>query len=457
MPTGKPDVKYAKSGEVHIAYQVWGEGPVNIVSTPGVFSHLDSFWEEQGMRRYLEGLAQFARVATFDKRGTGLSDRSIGIPTFEERMDDIRAVMDAAHFGDAVLIGISEGVPMSVLFAASYPSRTKGLVLYGGEARGLWAPDYPWAPTPADWEASFQRTEATWGSKEWVDRFVSILAPSRLGDDKFTGWLSRMGRIGASPGAYLALMKSEMVMDITRVLPTVHVPTLVLHLSGDKGSSIEEGRYLARHIPGAKLVELPGVDHMFWASDQLTDRILGEVRSFIAEIQPVPETTRVLTTVLFTDIVSSTEKAADMGDARWQRLLGEHHSMAKNEVNRFKGNFVKNTGDGFLAIFDGPTRAIRCACAVRDDAKGLGLEVRAGLHTGECILGSDDISGIAVHIAARVLGQAGPGEVFVSSTVKDLVVGSKISFRDCGVHELKGVDEEWRIFSVQATPIADPS
>jgi class 3 adenylate cyclase/pimeloyl-ACP methyl ester carboxylesterase len=457
MSTREPEVKYAKSGEVHVAYQVWGDGPVNIVSTPGIFSHLDSMWEEPGLRRYFEGLAQFARVATFDKRGTGLSDRGVGIPTFEERMDDIRAVMDAAHFGDAVLIGISEGVPMSVLFAASYPSRTRGLVLYGGEARGLWAPDYPWASTQDAWEASFQRTEQTWGTKEWVDRFVSALAPNRVGDDKFTGWLSRMARIGTTPGAFLALSKSEMMMDVTRVLPTVHVPTLVIHLTGDKVSSVEEGRYLARHIPGAKFVELAGVDHMFWADNQLSDRILGEVRSFITEIQPVSETTRVLTTVLLTDIVSSTEKAADMGDARWQRLLEDYNSMAKNEINRFKGNFVKNTGDGFLAIFDGPTRAIRCACAVRDDARGLGLEVRAGLHTGECILGSDDISGIAVHIAARVLGQAGPGEVLVSSTVKDLVVGSKIPFRDCGVHELKGVDEEWRIFSVQATPVADLS
>ncbi len=445
----KPEIRYAKSGDVHIAYQVFGNGPVDIVFTPGIVSHQDLVWEYPGMAKFLEGLAQFARVAHFDKRGTGLSDRDVGIPTYEERMDDIRAVMDAAHFEKAVLLGFSEGVPMSVLFGASYPSRTRGLVLYGGEARGLWAPDYPWASTAEDWEAGFQRTEQKWGTRELDDRRASFLAPSGLRDENFMRWLSRVFRMGGSPGASLALSKSEMMMDVRNILTTVHVPTLVIHLTGDRACNVEEGRYLARKIPGAELVELPGIDHLFFVNHQLTDAILAELRKFLSEMGKAPETSRVLMTVLFTDIVDSTRRAAELGDERWQELLGKHISMVENEIHRFRGEKVKDTGDGFLATFDGPSLAIKCACAVTEGAKQMGLEVRAGLHTGECTIGANDVGGIAVHIAARVMDLAGPSEVVVSSTVRDLVIGSKILFNDRGVHQLKGVDQRWHLFSVQ--------
>jgi class 3 adenylate cyclase len=448
----KPEVRYAKSGNIHIAYQVYGDGPVNLVSTPGSVSHLDYYWEEPGLRRFLEALGQFAKVARFDKRGTGLSDRELNVPTFEERMDDIRAVMDAAQFNDAVLMGMSEGVPMSILFAASYPSRTRGLILYGGEAKGTWSPDYPWAPTKEEWEASLERAERTWGTSESVERAVSALAPSRLGDEKFTHWLGEMTRMGTSPGASIALEKSDMNMDVRGILPAIHVPTIVIHLTGDKACNIEEGRYIAGRIPGARLVELKGVDHMFFVDSQLTDRILLEIRKFALDLEPVANPDRMLATVLFTDIVDSTRKAAELGDMKWQNVLEKHNLMVTNEILRFRGSVVKNTGDGFLATFDGPTRAIKCAWDVTRSAKNLGIQVRAGVHTGECIIGPTDVSGIAVHMASRVVDEASAGEVLVSGTVRDLVYGSGISFKERGEYLLKGIEEKRRLYSVESVP-----
>jgi len=448
----KPEVRYAKSGNVHIAYQTFGNGPVNLVSTPGSISHRDYYWEEPGLRRYMEGLGQFAKVAVFDKRGTGLSDRELGVPTFEERMDDIRGVMDAAQFKDAVLLGMSEGVPMSILFAASYPSRTRGLVLCGGEAKGTWSPDYPWAATKEQWEASFEWDERNWGTKEWVKRAVSFLAPSRLEDEKFTNWLGEMFRMGASPGVDIALEKSEMNMDVRSILPTIHVPTIVIHVTGDKACNIGEGRYIAGHIPGARFVELPGVDHMFFVDSQLTDRILSEIQRFALELEPVTNPDRMLATILFTDIVDSTRKAADLGDTKWQTILEQHNSMVTNEILRFRGTVVKNTGDGFLATFDGPTRAIKCACGVTQSVKKLGIEVRAGVHTGECIIGPTDVSGIAIHTASRVVDEASAGEVLVSGTVRDLVYGSGISFKERGEYQLKGIEEKKMLYSVESVP-----
>jgi len=448
----KPEVRYAKSGNVHIAYQTYGDGPVNLVHTPGSISHLDYYWEEPGLRRYREALGKFAKVASFDKRGTGLSDRDLGVPTFEERMDDIRAVMDAAQFKDAVLIGMSEGVPMSILFAASYPSRTRGLVLCGAEAKGTWAPDYPWAATKEQWEASFEREERTWGTKEWTERAVSFLAPSRVGDETFTRWLGEMRRMGASPGVSIALDKSEMNMDVRSVLPTIHVPTMVMHVTGDRACNIAEGRYVAERIPGARFVELPGVDHMFFVNPELTDRISSEIRKFALELEPVTNADRMLATVLFTDIVDSTRKAVELGDIKWQTVLEQHNSMVSNEILRFRGTIVKNTGDGFLATFDGPTRAIKCAWKVTQAAKNLGIEVRAGVHTGECILGPTDVSGIAVHTASRVVDEASTGEVLVSGTVRDLVYGSGISFKERGEYTLKGIEEKRRLYSVESVP-----
>jgi len=448
----KPEVKYAKSGSVHIAYQTFGNGPVCLVVSPGAVSHLSYYWEEPGLRRNLEGMGEFAKVAIFDKRGTGLSDRDSGVPTYEERMDDIRAVMDAAQFKDAVLVGMSEGVPMSILFAASYPSRTRGLVLYGGEAKGTWSPDYPWESTKEQWEASFERTTNTWGSREWEERVVSFLAPSRVGDERFTHWLGEMFRMGASPGASIALGKSEMNMDVRSILPTIHVPTIVIHLTGDRACDIGEGRYIAERIPGARLVELPGVDHMFFVDSQLSDRILSEIRKFALSVEPVTNPNRMLTTVLFTDIVDSTKKAAELGDTKWQGILEEHNSLVTSEILRFRGTVVKNTGDGFLATFDGPTRAIKCAWGVTKSAKSLGIEVRAGVHTGECIMTAGEVSGIAIHTASRVMDEASAGEVLVSGTVRDLVYGSGISFSDRGEYALKGIEEKRRLYSVNSVP-----
>jgi class 3 adenylate cyclase len=444
-----PEVRYARSGDIHIAYQVHGNGPVNLVLTPGSISHLDYYWKEPGARRWLEGLGKFSRVVRFDKRGTGLSDRAAGIPTFEERMDDIRAVMDAAGFDDAVLVGFSEGVAMSILFAASYPKRTRGLVLYGGMAKGSWAPDYPWAMTKEQWEGVFERTERIWGTKEWAERRVSILAPSRMGDAAFIRWAVEAWRLGGSPGSAVAYAKSEMNMDVTSVLPAIHVPTLVIHLVDDKVCSIEEGRYIAKHIPGARLKELPGSDHVFFYADtRLTDRILGEIQKFATGVEPMTHIDRMLATVLFTDIVASTRRATELGDIKWQSLLERHNSMVKDEVQKFGGVVVKNTGDGFLATFEGPSRAIGCAWNITRFAKELGIDVRAGVHTGECIIGPADVSGIAIHMASRILGEAQPGEVLVSSTVRDLVYGSRISFTDREEHELKGIEERRRLYAV---------
>jgi class 3 adenylate cyclase len=444
-----PDIRYAKSGEIHVAYQVYGKGPVNLVLTPGSISHLDYYWNEPGGRRWLEGLGEFARVARFDKRGTGLSDREAGIPTFEERMDDIRAVMDAAGFDDAVLVGFSDGVPMSILFAASYPTRTRGLVLYGGEAKGTWDPDYPWASTKEQWEATLKTTERSWGTWEWAERRVSRLVPSRLGDQAFIRWAAEAWRMGGSPGSALAYAKSEMNMDVRSALPAIHVPTLVIHLSDDKVCNIEEGRYIARHIPGARMLELQGTDHVFFYTEtELTDRILGEIQKFATGVEPVTRADRMLTTVLFTDIVASTRRAADLGDIRWKGVLERHNSLVKDEIQRFNGVVVKNTGDGFLARFESPSGAIRCAWNITRSAKELGIEVRTGVHTGECIISSTDVGGIAIHMASRILNEAQPGEVLVSSTVRDLVYGSRISFTDREEHELKGIDERRHLYAV---------
>ncbi|MEM0117849.1 MAG: adenylate/guanylate cyclase domain-containing protein [Conexivisphaerales archaeon] len=444
----KPPVRYAKSGDVHIAYQLFGKGRINIVLTPGSISHLDYMWKEPGYRRFLEGLAEFAKVVLFDKRGTGLSDRQAGVPTYADRMDDIRAVMDAAQFDNAVLFGVSEGVPMSILFAASYPSRTKGLILYGGEAKGSWSPDYPWVERREEQEARLEWIERLWGTRERAERAVSVLAPSRIGDEKFIRWVWEILRMGSTPGALIALAKSDINMDVRHVLPTIRIPTLVIHLRDDKNVNIEEGRYIAKHIPGAKMVELEGTDHYFFVDSKLNERILSEAREFMLNIGSAAPVDRMLATVLFTDIVGSTSKAADLGDARWMELLERHDRIVREEVQKNRGVVIKSTGDGFLATFDGPTRALRCVCSIRESLNGLGIQIRAGLHTGECIFSEFDVGGIAVHIASRIMNLASPNEILVSSTVRDLVYGSGISFEDKGEHELKGIEEKKSLFSV---------
>jgi class 3 adenylate cyclase/pimeloyl-ACP methyl ester carboxylesterase len=439
--TGEPpEVRYAKSGNVHIAYQVFGNGPTNLVFAPGLITHLNYYWKYHGMVRFLEGLAKFSRVAAFDKRGTGLSDREAGIPTFEERMDDIRAVMDAAGFDKAVLFGASEGAAMSMLFAATYPSRTIALIIYGGHAKGSWSPDYPWEYTKEQYQADWELHERTWGTKEQLQRTIRA-----LGDEEFAKWFNEMSLAGGSPGAYIALQKSYINMDVRPILPAIHVPTLVIHRVGDQ---IGGGRYIASHIQGAKLVELPGDNHFFFREPEIVDRIVDEVKKFITELKPIANVERMLTTVLFTDIVSSTKKVIEEGDARWQALLEQHNSMVERELKTFSGVLVKNTGDGILATFDGPTRAIRCALAIVKSAREIGLEIRAGLHTGECVLTQTDVSGIAVHIAHRIMEKAEGGEVLVSETVKDLVYGSGIAFADKGFHRLKGIEDRKRLYSV---------
>ena len=438
----RPVTRYAKSGDVHIAYQVTGEGPLDLVFVPGFVSHLEADWESSVRARFLDRLANFSRLIRFDKRGTGLSDR-VPIPTLEQRMDDVRAVMDAVGSERAALFGISEGGPMSLLFAATYPARTTALVIYGSYARRLWAPDHPVGRTKAEWDEIVQRLEREWGGPVAVD----IWAPTMIHDERFReGWASYL-RLAASPGAAAAVMRMNGEIDVRHVLPVIRVPTLILHRTGDRLTFIEQARVMAERIGGAKLVELPGVDHIPTVGD--TDAIVDEIEEFLTGVRHGPEPDRVLATVLFTDIVGSTEKAAALGDRRWRDLLEGHHELVRRELGRFRGREIDIAGDGFLATFDGPARGVRCARAVTDGVGALGLEVRAGLHTGEVELLRDKVSGLAVHIGARVAAAAGPGEVLVSSTVKDLVAGSGLRFQDRGVKPLKGVPGEWHLFALE--------
>jgi class 3 adenylate cyclase len=436
-------IKYAKSGDISIAYRVVGDGPRDLVFSPGAWSHLELAWEEPLYVRYAERLASFSRLIIFDKRGTGLSDRFGGLPTLEERMDDIRAVLDAVGSKSAALMGNSEGGPMSALFAATYPDRTSALVLYGAYARTLRDHDYPCGHPPKGWAAFIETAEKTLGEPTMMNFF----APSRAADEAFNQRACKLQRAAVSPGAVAALLRSSSDVDVRAQLPAIRVPTLVLHRTGDLVVNVEMGRYLAQHIPGARLVELPGVDHFPWVGDQ--DRIVDEVEEFLTGVRHGAEPDRVLATVLFSDIVGSTERAARLGDRQWREMLDNYYSVVRKELSLFRGREINHAGDGFLATFDGPARAVRCACAIRDEIRGLGLELRCGLHTGECELIGDDIGGIAVHIGARVASTAGPGEVLVSSTVKDLVAGSALRFIDRGGHSLKGVPGEWRLFLVQ--------
>jgi len=436
-----PQTKYTKSGDVNIAYQVVGEGPLDLVVVPSYASHLELQWEEPAYARFLQRLASFSRLILFDKRGTGLSDRvaDADLPTLEERMDDMRAVVDAVGSDRAALFGVSEGGPMSALFAATYPQRTSALILYGSFAR---MPIVD-VTTPAQRQAIIQAREDTWGGPERVAHF----APSMINDEAFKQRFARFERMAASPRAAALLTKMNFEIDISHVLPTIRVPTLVLHRSDELVALEACGRYLAEHIPGARYIELPGKDHLPWVGDQ--DAILDEVEEYLTGVRPGPEPDRVLATVMFTDIVSSTERAAEVGDASWRGLLETHNNIVRIELERWRGREVKNTGDGVLATFDGPGRAIRCAAALMEALRPAGLEIRAGLHTGECELMGGDIGGIAVHIAARVAALAGAGEVLVSSTVKDLVAGSGISFEERGRRALKGVPGEWELFAAR--------
>jgi class 3 adenylate cyclase len=435
-------IRYARSGEVNVAYQITGEGPFDLVLVPGFFSHLEIDWEHAGYSRFLERLGSFARLIRFDKRGTGLSDRDVGLPDLETRMDDVRAVMDAAGSESAALLGYSEGGTLCVVFAATYPHRVRALVLYGAYAkRSHPGGDYPWAPT---WEARVgvaNELEETWG--ENVD--LSRMWPSA--DRADAAWYHRRGRASLSPAGARDLILMNSKADVRDLLPSVQAPMLVLHRTGDLDSRVDEGRYIADNTPGARFVELSGDDH-FPAFDP--DQILDEVEEFLTGVRPVRASDRVLATILFTDLVGSTEKARSLGDGAWASVAAAHEDAVRRELERFSGEEVDTAGDGFLAIFDGPARSIRCALAIRASLRAIGLEVRAGVHTGEVERrAGEKPRGIAVHVCARIMATANAGEVLVSSTTCDLVAGSGLEFDDRGEHALKGIEGRRRLFAAR--------
>lgn len=444
----EPQTRYARSGDVSIAYQVVGEGPFDLVFVPGAVSHVELSWQMPSFRRLYERLSRFARLIVFDKRGTGMSDPVGAGSPLEIRMDDVRAVMDAAGSQRAAIMGISEGAPMSVLFAATYPDRTGALVLYGGAPRTLWAPDYPWGDPEATYLQEIIDSRARAGQPGYRAEVVRSGSPNAT--DEEIAAMARMFRYGASPGAGEALDRMNMGIDIRDTLPTVNVPVLVLHFTDDPWAPVEGGRALASRIPGATYVELAGNCHIPSLAE--VDLIADHVEQFLtanwdAEA-PAAEQDRVLVTVLFTDIVNSTVHLAELGDAGWRSLLEAHHALVRRQLARHRGRELDTAGDGFFATFDGPARGIRCASAIIEAVSDLGIMVRAGLHTGECQLVDGKIGGIAVHIGARVAGHAKGGEVLVSGTVKDLVAGSGITFDDRGMHELKGVPGDWHVFAV---------
>ena len=436
------EIRYARSGDLNIAYTVAGNGPPDVVAVPPWVSHLEYLTEDPSFNRHWERAHGFARVIAFDKRGTGLSDPIVGAATLEERMDDMRAVMDAAGSKRAVIYGISEGGPMSMLFAATHPERTSALILFDTFACAVCDEDYPWAPDAETLHAATEMVVDNWGT----GMSVTLGAPSLAEDERFRQWWARYERLAASPGTVRAMIEMQREVDVRAILPTIRVPTLVLHRKDDAWFDVEEGRYIAEHIPGARFVELPGGDNAPWLGDG--DAVLDEIEEFLTGARHGREPDRVLATILITDIVESTKRAAELGDAAWRNVLADHDALVRRQLDRFRGKEIKTMGDGFLATFDGPARGIRCAQAVVEAARGLGVEVRAGLHTGECEVIGDDIGGLAVHIATAVGSSAGAGEVLVSSTVRDLVVGSELAFEERGERTLEGVPGDWRLYAV---------
>ena len=441
--TAVPETRYAKSGDVHIAYQVLGDGPIDLLFVPGFVSNVEATWQHPVRAAFFRRLASFSRLILFDKRGTGMSDRTSQIFTLEQRMEDVNAVLDAVGSERAALFGTSEGGPMSILFAASHPQRTIALVIFGSYAKRSWAEDYTFGWLEERWNAVLSNMERNWGTPKGVD--LEMWAPSIAHDAERATKSAAYFRAAASPGAALAVMSMNRDIDVRRVLPSVRVPTLILHRVDEKVIDVEHARYLARHIPGARLIELPGVDHIFWIGDG--DAILDEVELFLTGRRQAAEPERVLATVQFTDIVQSTERAAALGDRKWREVLERFQSMVRETLREHRGREIDTAGDGFLAAFDGPARAIRCAAAVRERARAQGIDLRAGIHTGECEIIGDKLGGIAVHTGSRVAGKAEPGEILVSQTVKDLVAGSGLQFAERGVHSLKGVPGEWRLYA----------
>jgi class 3 adenylate cyclase len=432
--------RYARNGDVHIAYQVVGDGPIDLIHTSGIWSNLDVLWEWPAWSRYLERLASFSRLILFDMRGVGLSDWGPESPTLELQMDDVAAVLDAVGSEDAAVYGGARGAAMTLLFAASHPDRTRSLVLYAPVARSLQAPDWPYGRSAEDQQRFFDRFTVEIGTAKNLE----LQAPDH--DPSFEGWWERFERLGASPGRWRELARILGEIDVRSVLDHIHTPTLVLQRSGDRIVDPAQSRAVAERIDGARFVELEGRNHLPFLGD--SDAIVDEIEEFVTGVRPAPLHDRVLSTVLFTDIVDSTRRASELGDYAWRDLLERHNGIVRGLLARFHGREVDTAGDGFLAQFDGPARAVRCALAIVEGVRSIGLEVRAGLHTGEVEIIGDDISGITVHIGARVAALAGPGQVLVSRTVVDLVAGSDLSFDEVGDHEFKGVNGAWKIFRV---------
>jgi pimeloyl-ACP methyl ester carboxylesterase len=439
-----PQIRYARSGDVEIAYTSVGTGPVDLVLVWGWLTNLEVYWEEPAFRRFVQRLATFARVVLFDKRGMGLSDRTT-VGTLEERMDDVRAVLDALGSERAVLLGVSEGAPLSILFAASHPDRTQALIFAGGEVKEVTSEDWPWGQMTREEYDSY--LDGFLASNSWGKTTRVFFAPSRADDPALMEWLGRLERSSASPAAAAAFMRLGSEIDVRAVVPSVHVPALVLHAPRDPVVAFQQGRWLAATLPDARFVELDGQDH--GPQFDCADQVIEEIRNFLTGSREPVEPEQVLATVLFTDLVGSTERAGDLGDRRWRELLERHNEAVRAELARYRGREIDTAGDGFFASFDGPARAIRCATAVLESLDRLGLPARGGLHTGECEVVGGKLAGIAVHMGARVAAKAGAGEVLVSQTVRDLVAGSGIDFEDRGLHALKGFSEPRRLFAVR--------
>jgi pimeloyl-ACP methyl ester carboxylesterase len=441
-----PKTKYARSGDVHIAYQITGNGPFDVVWAPGTMSHLDLDWEIPQRALFFERFSQFCRLIRFDKRGTGLSDRPVKMATLEERTDDIRAVMDDVGIERANIFGVSEGGSMACLFAATYPERVNSLLVWGAQASWIGSPDHPWGQTQEQHDQMIAMIDEDWPSFDYITGPGAGVGKDA--DPAFIESISRYMRAAANPSAVRAYEQMNGQIDTRPILPSIQAPTLVMNRTGDPCANVEAARDMASRIPGAKFKEYPGDSHSMMLDDMET--VLSDIQEFITGERPIDSSDRVLATVLFLDIASSTERAAELGDTPWRNLLNSYYAIVRKELARFRGKETNTTGDAFLATFDGPARAVRCGLAIALAVRQLGIEVRAGVHTGECELMGDNVGGIAVHTGARIVAKSEPGAVLVSGTVKDLVSGSGINFQDCGVHQLKGVPGEWRLFSAHS-------
>jgi len=440
-----PETKYARSGDLHIAYQVVGEGPIDVLWVPTWIWQIDHMWEQPWVARMFRRISSFARLIMFDRRGTGMSDGVVGAPTLEEQMDDVVAVMDAVGSARAAVVAMLEAGSMASLFAATHPERTRALVLYEATPRMTKAPDYDWPLAREEREANIERLRESWGTGTWVLGLSEAMGQ----DEALRAWASKLERLAASPGTATMLFRMHSDVDVRPVLPSIQTPTMVLDRPNDTWIDSRHARYLADHIPGARLVELPGDQTLPFGPGQ--DELVDEIEEFLTGARHAPDPERILATVMFSDIVDSTRKAAEMGDRKWRGVLESIEASVTQELARFRGRIIKTMGDGLLATFDGPARGVRCAAAVRDAARSAyGLDIRSGLHTGEIELVGRDVGGLAVHIGARVGALAEPNEVLVSNTVKDLVVGSGIEFEDRGEHELKGVPGSWRLWAAAA-------